>query len=333
MLDHFQEFDPEVLHEYAAGVSPPGRRRADPRGVSERARWLVDVPRFSVTVPAYNAEATAGRDRRVRCRRRPFPTGRCVVVDDGSTDETRAVAERIRVNRLARPRRLPGEPRLWRRLQHGRPRRARRPPGDALGRRPAAARSSCRRSTPVSAATPTPRSSRPAAGTSTKTAGARRRSRRSRWSDPAGCTLEELLFACFYGVGAVYRRAVFDAVGGFREDMYAEDYLFWLLALARGFKHRHIDRPLSVHRRTSVQKSANALLHARDRPAGDRRSHGDRVCSPPEQLAAAQTLGRTAAAEHLVQEDAREDHRADALETACGTGARPRGRVSEARAR
>ena len=73
----------------------------------------------------------------------------------------------------------------------------------------------------------------------------------ARWADPDGCTLEELLAACFYGVGAVYRRAVFDAVGGFREGIYAEDYLFWLLALAHGFRHRHIDhaalRPPAQH--------------------------------------------------------------------------------------
>ena len=44
------------------------------------------------------------------------------------------------------------------------------------------------------------------------------------------------------------------------KDIYAEDYLFWLLALAHGFRHRHIDQPLSVHRRSTVQKSANAIL-------------------------------------------------------------------------
>lgn len=79
------------------------------------------------------------------------------------------------------------------------------------------------------------------------------------WRDPAECTLEELLPACFYGIGAVYRREVFDTVGGFKEDIYAEDFLFWMLALAHGFRHRYLDRPLSVHRRSAVQKSADAL--------------------------------------------------------------------------
>ena len=68
------------------------------------------------------------------------------------------------------------------------------------------------------------------AGTSTTTAVVRPARPQTRWSDPAECTLEDLLGACFYGVGAVYRREVFEAVGGFREDIYAEDYLFWLLA-------------------------------------------------------------------------------------------------------
>jgi glycosyltransferase involved in cell wall biosynthesis len=79
------------------------------------------------------------------------------------------------------------------------------------------------------------------------------------WADPTQCVLEELLESCFYGVGAAFSREVFDAVGGFREQAYAEDYLFWLLALAHGFRHHHIRRPLSVHRRNVLQKSADAV--------------------------------------------------------------------------
>lgn len=79
------------------------------------------------------------------------------------------------------------------------------------------------------------------------------------WADPGAATLEDLLRACFFGVGAVYRRDVHKAVGGFREDLYAEDYLFWLMALAHGFTHRHLDRRLAAHRRGAQQKSADAL--------------------------------------------------------------------------
>jgi len=79
------------------------------------------------------------------------------------------------------------------------------------------------------------------------------------WADPNSITLQELLRACFFGVGAIYRREVYDAVGGFREDLYAEDYLFWLLALAKGFKHRHLNERLATHRRGTDQKSADVI--------------------------------------------------------------------------
>lgn len=79
------------------------------------------------------------------------------------------------------------------------------------------------------------------------------------WADPSTCALTDLVYACFYGIGAVYRREVFDTVGGFKEDIYAEDYVFWLLALTHGYRHRYLDKPLAVHRRNLVQKSADAL--------------------------------------------------------------------------
>jgi hypothetical protein len=71
--------------------------------------------------------------------------------------------------------------------------------------------------------------------------------------------MQDLLKACFYNMGAVFRTEVFVEVGGFREDIYAEDYLFFLLALAHGYQHRLLDIPLAVHRRTADQKSSNAL--------------------------------------------------------------------------
>lgn len=83
------------------------------------------------------------------------------------------------------------------------------------------------------------------------------------WARRDGCSLEELLRGSLFGVGAAFRREVFDAVGGFREDTYAEDYGFWLNALALGFTHFHIDTPLSVHRRGPLQKSSNALATRR----------------------------------------------------------------------
>jgi glycosyltransferase involved in cell wall biosynthesis len=81
----------------------------------------------------------------------------------------------------------------------------------------------------------------------------------NRWAAHDECTLEDLIRACFFNIGLVYRREVFDAVGGFQEDIYAEDYIFFLRAMARGYTHRFLDVPLSVHRRSSTQKSADAI--------------------------------------------------------------------------
>lgn len=72
-------------------------------------------------------------------------------------------------------------------------------------------------------------------------------------------TLVDLIAECFYSVGAVYRRKLYDAVGGYRADAFGEDYDFWLRALARGACHRYVDEPLSLHRVSAGQKSADIV--------------------------------------------------------------------------
>lgn len=79
------------------------------------------------------------------------------------------------------------------------------------------------------------------------------------WRDPTGCSLTDLMKRCFYSVGAVFHRDVFASVGGFAEGMYAEDYLFWLTAVAMGSTHRYLDEPLSLHRVGDSAKSADHL--------------------------------------------------------------------------
>ena len=215
-------------------------------------------PRFSVTIPAYNAQATLVQTVE-SVRAQTLTDWELVIVDDGSTDDTCAVAERFAALD-ARVRVVSQENRGSGGAYNTAVRCARAEllvmlsADDLLLPDHLATFDACIRTNPdagvftsggwyeyddgrVEAARP-----------------------QMRWSDPAECTLEDLLGACFYGVGAVYRRSVFETVGGFREDLYAEDYLFWLLALAHGFRHRHIDLPLSVHRRSAAQKSANAIL-------------------------------------------------------------------------
>jgi glycosyltransferase involved in cell wall biosynthesis len=218
---------------------------------------MPDAPRFSVIIPAYNASATLA-ETVASVRAQTYADWELVIVDDGSTDDTLALAEsfaaadaRIRV--VTQANRGSGG------AYNTGVREARADllvmlsADDLLLSGHFAAMDTLIEAHPDAAAFTCngfyeyPDGTRETADPQVA------------WADPAHCTLEELLHACWYGVGAVFRRPVFDTVGGFREDIYAEDYLFWLLALARGFGHRHTVEPLSVHRRNDEQKSARAL--------------------------------------------------------------------------
>jgi glycosyltransferase involved in cell wall biosynthesis len=218
---------------------------------------MADTPRFSVTIPAYNAEATLA-ETVDSVLAQTFADFELVIVDDGSTDSTRALAEKLAA----------GDSRIRVISQENR---------GSGGAYNTAARAAVADLIVMLSADDLllPEhlaefdrfiTEHPDASVFTCDGwylyddGRRERANpAARWSAPDHCTLEELLEACFFGVGAVYRRDVFETVGGFREEFYAEDYLFWLLALAHGFEHRHLDMPLSVHRRNAEQKSADAI--------------------------------------------------------------------------
>jgi glycosyltransferase involved in cell wall biosynthesis len=68
--------------------------------------------------------------------------------------------------------------------------------------------------------------------------------------------LADLFRRCFYSVGAVYRRELHAAVGGYRPGVFGEDYDLWLRALASGARQRYLPEPLSLHRVSPSQKSA-----------------------------------------------------------------------------
>lgn len=69
--------------------------------------------------------------------------------------------------------------------------------------------------------------------------------------------LVDLFGRCYFAVGSAFSRAAWVKVGGFDEDIYGEDYLFFMRVLAAGFTHVFIDRPLAIHRRHGAQKSAD----------------------------------------------------------------------------
>jgi glycosyltransferase involved in cell wall biosynthesis len=79
------------------------------------------------------------------------------------------------------------------------------------------------------------------------------------WSAERSLSFEEVLALCFFSVGAVYRRDVFDRVGGFRPGVYVDDYDFWLRAMLSGARHMYTPRVLSVHRISATQQSADVV--------------------------------------------------------------------------
>lgn len=68
--------------------------------------------------------------------------------------------------------------------------------------------------------------------------------------------LADVIRLCFFSVGATYRRRLFDSVGGYREEVFGEDWDFWMRTMAGGATHRYLSAPLSLHRKSSTQKSA-----------------------------------------------------------------------------
>jgi len=85
--------------------------------------------------------------------------------------------------------------------------------------------------------------------------------------------LKDVIRTCFYSVGATYRRELHAAVGGYRPGVFGEDYDFWLRALASGSRHRYLPEPLSLHRVSPSQKSARleAVLRSDIRLVSDLR--------------------------------------------------------------
>jgi glycosyltransferase involved in cell wall biosynthesis len=75
--------------------------------------------------------------------------------------------------------------------------------------------------------------------------------------------LAEVIHRCFFSVGATYRRDLYAALGGYHLGVYGEDYDFWLRAMASGARHRYLPEPLSLHRVSQFQKSAKLEVAVR----------------------------------------------------------------------
>jgi len=213
------------------------------------------MPQFSIVVPAYNASDTLAETLEAVISQE-CSDWECIVVDDGSTDNTRAIADGFAA-RDARFRAVSQENRGTGGAYTTGVREAAgdwiticsaddallpthlRVMADAIADNPTADIVSCNgyfyyedgRQTPVypDGVEDSVRS----------------------W------TVENLLERCFFSVGACYRRKWFDTVGGYAEDVFGEDYDFWLRTMACGATHLYIPARLALHRVTATQKSAD----------------------------------------------------------------------------
>ena len=219
---------------------------------------MTGTPRFSVTIPAYNAESTLA-ETVDSVRAQTFTDWELVIVDDGSTDSTLALAESFAAK----------DPRIRVVSQEN------RGSGGAYNTAVRNTRSDLivmlsaddlllpehlEKFDAFIAENPDA-AIFSSGGYYDYDDGVRELcGLHKQWADPSTCATPDLLRACFFNMGAVYRKEIFDAVGGFREDIFAEDYLFFVLAFAKGYRHVYLDVPLAIHRRMSGQKSANAIL-------------------------------------------------------------------------
>lgn len=220
------------------------------------------MPRFSVVVPAYNASATLGETLDAILAQ-GFEDWECVVVDDGSTDETAAIARAY----------AEGDPRF---------RLIRQENTGTAGANNAGVTGSAADLLVICAADDfllpdhmrvmdSVISDNPEYGIYSSNgdyldhdSGERRVVYSGdEWQTQRSLTFEDVLESCFYSVGATYRRSVYDQAGGFRSAVYVDDYDLWLRAMAAGVRHYYTPRVLSVHRASSFQQSANVDRVAR----------------------------------------------------------------------
>ena len=214
----------------------------------------VDPPRFSLVVPAYQAASTVGQTLDALLSQK-FTDWECIVVDDGSTDDTLAIASAY----ASRDLRI----RVFHQENQG-----------TAGAYNAGGRAAKGDFIVICSADdlllPNHLSTMSAFIDSEYGydiystngyfwwPGDYQELCDGPWEGPAIRSLElsEVIRCCFFSVGAAYRRELFASVGGYRVGVFGEDYDFWLRAMAMGARHRYLPEPLSLFRRTPDQKSA-----------------------------------------------------------------------------
>lgn len=80
-----------------------------------------------------------------------------------------------------------------------------------------------------------------------------------RFRQVVSLTLDDLLQESLIFTTAIFRRPVYDLAGGMRPEVYCEDYDFWLRAMSAGALHIYNPRPLSFCRESDTQMTADVV--------------------------------------------------------------------------
>lgn len=218
----------------------------------------VPTPRFSIVVPAYNAEATIGAAIGSVLAQEGCDSWELVIVDDGSTDGTLAIA------RAAAAR----DPRVSVSSQANAGTGAaisaaiERATGEfiaQLGADDELLPNYCATVSALIDAHP---------GFDIYASNAYRLhpdGRRTlyhtgpRFGRQMSVTTDDLLDAPQIFGTAAFRRTLFAQVGGFRSEFYNEDYDFWLRCMMAGARHVYIPEPLALYRVRPGQKTSDEV--------------------------------------------------------------------------
>jgi glycosyltransferase involved in cell wall biosynthesis len=214
------------------------------------------MPRYSVVVPAYNACSTLAETLDAMLAQE-FPDWECVVVDDGSTDQTPALAESYCE-------------------RDGRFRLIRQPNSGTAGAYQSGIAASSADLLVICAADDfllpehllvmdelirrNPDCEIHSCNGEYLYADSGERElvyAGDEWKRERSLSVEQLVQECFFSVGAVIRRAAIESVGGHRIGVYVDDYDLWLRAMARGACHVYTPQVLAVHRISDSQQSAS----------------------------------------------------------------------------
>jgi len=214
-------------------------------------------PRFSILIPAYNAEATLARtlDSLIA---QTYDDWECVVIDDGSTDGTAAILERY-VQIDSRFRGTSQENGGTASALNAAAKLAQGQFFVQLGADDELLPEYCEATLKLIEQNPEYDIYAANAWQVFPDGQKQFFNRGMLFESEVSINLDALIQKSLIYCTAATRREIFTTLGGFRTEIYNEDYDFWLRALASGARHIYQPLALSLYHATPNQKTSDAL--------------------------------------------------------------------------